>query len=101
LEDLRPSERERLIGQIREMRRHTRSPKVLFIGEIDGRREPEVASGVRIAEGMHTTALPLPDYFVRRLLTNFDGDTRLEFVDAVQYSSLQQLRMFAQVRGSQ
>ncbi len=88
LEDLSPPERRRLVGQIREMRHLTRSPKVLLVREIDGRREPEVASGVRIAEELHTEPLSLPDYFVRRILTTFDGDTRSIFVAAVQESSL-------------
>jgi hypothetical protein len=83
LEDLSHAERGRLVGQIREMRHLTRSPKVLLIREIDGRREPEVASGVRIAEELHTEPLSLPDYFVRRILTTLDGDTRPIFVSGV------------------
>ena len=100
LEDLSASERGRLVGQIQNMRHLTRSPKVLLIRELDGRREPMVASGVRITEQAHTGALSLPDYFVRRILTTFDGDTRPDFVAGVQESSLKQLRVFASVQPS-
>jgi hypothetical protein len=100
LEELPPSERGRLVGQIREMRNFTRSPKVLLVRELDGRREPEVASGVRIAEELPTKPLSLADYFVRRILTTLDGDTRPDFVAGVQDSSLQQLRVLARVRPS-
>jgi hypothetical protein len=97
LERLPPAEHGRLVGQIREMRHFTRSPKVLLVRELDGRREPEVASGVRIVEELPTKPLSLPDYFVRRILTTLDGDTRPEFVDAVQDSSLAQLHVLARV----
>jgi hypothetical protein len=98
LEELPPTERGRLVGQIREMRILTRSPKVLLVRELDGRREPQVASGVRIAEELPTTPLSLPEYFVRRVLTTLDGDTRPEFVAGVQDSSLTRLHVLAQVR---
>jgi len=90
-----------LIEQIGDMRRLTRSPKVILIREIDGRRGPEVASGVRIVEGLPTAPISLEDYFVRRILTTLDGDARPDFVDAVQESSLKQLRVLAQLRSSQ
>jgi hypothetical protein len=98
LEDLAPKERDRLVGQIIDMRRFTRSPKVILIRELDDRREPLVASGTRIAKSSHTQAMSLPDYFVRRILTTLDGDTRAAFVAGVQESSLQQLRVFARVQ---
>jgi len=101
LDDLPASEHGRLVSQIREMRRFTRSPKVILIRELNGRREPEVASGVRIVEELPSEPLPLSDYFVRRILTTLDGDTRPDFVDAVQESSLKQLRVLAQLRSSQ
>ena len=56
-----------------------------------------VASGVRIAEGLPTQILSLPDYFIRRILTTFDGDTRPEFVNGVQESSLEQLHVMARL----
>jgi len=98
LEDLPAVERGRLVGQIQEMRHLTRSPKVLLVRELDGRREPLMASGQIIAEGGAAQRLSLPDYFVRRLLTTFDGDTRPEFVAGVQESSLQQLRVLARIQ---
>jgi len=101
LDELSAHERDRLVGQIREMRRLTRSPKVLLIREIDGRRKPEVASGVRISEELATRPMGLPDYFVRRVLTTLDGDTRPKFVEAVQESSLARLHVLANVRPGQ
>jgi hypothetical protein len=100
LEDLSPNERGRLVGQIQEMRHFTRSPKVLLVRELDGHREPGVASGALIAQNMQTQVLSLPDYFVRRILTTLDGDTRPAFVAGVQESSLKQLRVFARVQPS-
>lgn len=98
LEDLPPGERDRLVGQIRDMRNLTNSPKVILIRELDGRREPVVASGRQISNGVPTERLSLPDYFVRRVLTTFDGDTRPYFVAGVQESSLRQLRVLASIR---
>jgi hypothetical protein len=79
------------------MRRLTRSPKVILIRELEGQRQPVVASGIRISENLPTQPLSLPDYFVRRVLPTLDGDTRSQFVAAVQESSLKQLRVFASV----
>lgn len=98
LEELSSTERERLVGQIVDMRHFTRSPKVVMIRDIDGRREPLVASGTLIAANVQTQILPLSDYFVRRILTTLDGDTRGRFVAAVQESSLKQLRVDATVQ---
>ena len=98
LEDLSLNERLRLVDQILAMRQVTPSPKVILIREFDDRREPMVVSGMRIAtESLRTQALSLPDYFVRRILTTLDGDTRPEFVAGVQDSSLQQLRVSAEL----
>ena len=96
LDELSPGERGRLVGQIRDMRRLTRSPKVIFIRELDGRREPMVASGTRIAANARIQPMSLADYFVRRILTTLDGDTRPEFVNGVQESSLRRLHVFAE-----
>lgn len=98
LAELPLSERRRLTDQIENMRALTRAPKVFFIEELEGRREPQVASGLRIAEGSPTQVLSLPDYFVRRVLPTLDGDTREEFVNAVQESSLSRLHVLARVR---
>ncbi len=79
------------------MQHFTASPKVILIRELDAHRKPLVASGTRIADGEPTLALPLADYFVRRILTTLDSDTRPEFVAAVQESSLRQLRVLARI----
>jgi hypothetical protein len=96
LEDLTPSVRRGLVEQIRKMRRLTRSPKVLLLPDLeDGRRVPEIRSGIRIMDGLPTSPISLPDYFVRRILTTLDGDTRPEFVRGAQESSLPHLRVLA------
>jgi hypothetical protein len=97
LDDLAKSERGRLIEQIGKMRKFTRAPKTMLIRELDGRYEPEIASGLRIASGLDTKPLGLGDYLVRRVLTTLDGDTRPQFVAAVQESSLSQLRVLARL----
>ncbi len=68
--------------------------------DFDGQREPEVVSGVRIVEGLPSKPMSLPDYFVRRVLTTLDGDTRPDFVAGVQESSLKQLQVIARVRSN-
>jgi hypothetical protein len=98
LEELSPSELERLKGQIQDMRSLTRSPKVILFREKGHYREPIVASGVLISAGRATKPLPLADYLIRRVLTTLDGDTRPHFVAAVQDSSLKQLRLQATLR---
>ena len=96
-DQLSRTERERLIRQIRQMRRLTRSPKVMLIYELDGRREPRMASGNGILIGRYSKGLSLPDYFVARVLTTLDGDTRSHFVGAVQDGSLRQLQVEARL----
>jgi hypothetical protein len=100
LEDLSRRDRDDLLGQIRQMRQFTRWPKVFLFREIDGRRMPEVASGSLILKGLNTHPEALPDYFVRRILTTFDGDTRPAFVASVQESSLKHLRVLARLESS-
>jgi hypothetical protein len=95
LDELSHSEQDRLVDQVRKMLELTRSPKVVFIPEVQGRYEPVVASGVRIANGLKTTPIPISDYVVRRILTTLDGDTRPRFVARVQSSSLSQVRILA------
>jgi hypothetical protein len=95
LSELSVRERERMVGQIVDMRQLTQSPKVLLIHETGVRRAPVIASGMMIARSQDTQELSLPDYFVRRILTTLDGDTRPGFVDGVEESSLQQLRVVA------
>jgi hypothetical protein len=98
LAELTVRERERMVGQIVDMRSFTQSPKVMLIHEIGERREPIMTSGTRIAKNLDTQELSLPDYFVRRILTTLDGDTRPVFVAGVEESTLQQLRVYARTR---
>jgi len=58
-------------------------------------RVPSVVSGNAIVAGNEYKNTPLGDYFVRRVLTTLDGDTRDDFVDLVKDSSLPQLRVIA------
>lgn len=97
LDSLTSRERERLIEQIEAMRGLTRSPKVLFVAENGPYREPFVASGTYISQGLSTENIPLAEYFVGRILPTLDGDTRPPFVTRVQDSRLAQLRVEARI----
>lgn len=97
LAELPKGERERLIGQVRQMRNYTRSPKVMLIPESDGERRPAMISGVRLVGGFGSKPVGLSDYFVRRVLPTLDGDTRPGFVEAVQESRLTQVRVLARL----
>jgi hypothetical protein len=92
-------EHERLIGQVRDMSRLTRSPKVMEIPIVGGEREPRMLSGTRLLAGKSSRGLALPEYVVARITTTLDGDTRPIFVDGVQESTLAQLRVHAEMRG--
>jgi hypothetical protein len=52
-------------------------------------------SGNRVLSGDHGGGLDLPEYFVRRVLTTFDGVTDKSFVEAVQDSDLRHLSLIA------
>jgi hypothetical protein len=93
--DLSTSELNRLRQQVRQMQRHTRSPKVMEIPESDGSREPRILSGRRLIEGGVRHSVPLPSYFTSRVLTTLDGDTRPDFVDAVQDSRATRIDILA------
>ena len=99
LDELSTRERKRLLDQVRNMRRLTRSPKVMVVPLIDGVREPRMLSGARVLAGETPRGLRLSDYVVARITTTFDGDTRPFFVEGVQDSSLAQLRVHAEMRG--
>lgn len=98
LEELPSREYDRLVGQVRDMRRLTRSPKVLIVPMVNGRREPRMLSGTRISNHQDTPGQRLQDYFVARVMTTLDGDTRRSFVSAVQDGSLADLRFVAELR---
>lgn len=97
LGELKGRDRERLVEQVRRMREHTRSPKVMLIPESDGVRRPVIISGVRLVGGQQPKPVDLADYLVRRVLPTLDGDTRPGFVEAVQESRLTQLRVRARL----
>ena len=94
LDGLRTADHVKLVEQIRKMRLQTRSPKVLEIlpAGADLRR-PRVVSGTRLLAGDAYTPIDLDKYFVQRVTTTLDGDTRPDFVSAVQSSRLDQLRL--------
>ncbi len=93
IEDLSPSSTKMLKNQIKKMRNHTRSPKVMEIPVENGQRRPKIISGQRILGNEPYRSYELSDYFTNRILTTFDGDTRKDFVDAVQESQLTQLKL--------
>jgi hypothetical protein len=87
-----------LYEQIDLMKQYTRSPQVMEIVEEDGVRIPRIVSGNRLFERQGYGSVELGDYLVRRVLPTLDGDTRGQFVEAVQDSQLTQLQMLAQLR---
>jgi hypothetical protein len=99
VENLNKSRRKALQEQIEKMRKLTKSPKVMEVLELDGRREPRIVSGNRVLANQPYRSYSLEGYITGRVLTTFDGDTRPEFVDAVQDSKLSQLNILAFTRG--
>jgi hypothetical protein len=95
VENLEPGERERLESQIRDMQRIVPNPKVLEIPADGLHRQPRMLSGNKVVDGDYTGGYDLPDYFVRRILTTFDGVTDPVIVEGVQDSNLRQLRLNA------
>lgn len=75
------------------MQKYTRNPKVLLLDEGDGKRIPRMVSGRIIVRRQNTRGYKLENYFTTRILTTLDGDTNRDFVQAVQESSLRQLRV--------
>jgi hypothetical protein len=101
LEQLAPNEVSRLLGQVRDMQELTASPKIMDIQRRHGGGDPGIYSGNIFGAGGRPQRLTLADYFVRRVLTTLDGDTRPTFVDGVQESKLTKLRVVAYTRYSQ
>jgi hypothetical protein len=100
IQSLRNSERLRLNGQIRDMKKLSRSPKIIELPYEDSNLIPTVISANRVLSGKTYKQTPLPDYFIQRVLTTFDGDTRPDFVNAVQESSLLRLKLIANIEKS-
>jgi len=97
IEKLSPSRKTELMHQVQKMKQLTNSVKVMEIPVENGQRRPRIVSGQKILAGQHYKSYDLSDYFVMRILTTFDGDTRQRFVDAVQESKLTQLRLIAKL----
>jgi hypothetical protein len=97
VDDLDDTELSRLRDQIEDMRRLTRSPKVMEIVESNGMRIPRIVSGVRILDGQQYHSYDLGSYITSRVLPTFDGDTRPSFVSGVQDSTLTQVRVLASI----
>lgn len=97
IESMPPSALKVLINQISRMKNHTNAPKVMEVDEIDGKRHPRIISGNRILAQQRYQSLNLEDYFVRRVLTTLDGDTRPDFVEAVRDSTLTRLDLLAKL----
>jgi len=92
---LKSDEKLRLHKQIMKMKRLTRSPKVMEIVRHGNKREPYILSGNKIAHGKKPMRYSLENYFVQRILTTLDGDTRPDFVSNVQDSRMTKLKIIA------
>ncbi|WML57446.1 hypothetical protein [Neobacillus sp. PS2-9] len=77
-----------LADQIKKMKKLTKSPKVMILNSKGNTRDPYICSGNKIIEGKKFSKDKLADYFTKRVLTTFDGDTRSDFVERVQHSNL-------------
>ena len=95
VENLSASALEDLKEQVRKMKQLTPSPKVMEVIEIGTVRRPRILSGTNLLNDHDYVSEELGDYIVRRVLTTLDGNTRSEFVAAVQDSSLARLRVTA------
>ncbi|MCQ2011658.1 hypothetical protein NOM01_16880 [Sporolactobacillus sp. STSJ-5] len=83
----------KLKQQIIKMKKLTKSPKVLIVNPVGNNRYPYVCSGNKVLIGSKYTKEKLAEYFTKRILTTFDGDTRKSFVDVVQNSGLPQIHL--------
>ena len=95
LTNLPKKERDRLRGQIEDMRKLTNAPKIMDIPAHGHTADPAMYSGIVFAAGDDPKRYRLADYFVQRFLTTLDGDTSSAFVDAVQDSGLTTLKVIA------
>ncbi len=95
IEELDNRDLESLQDQIEDMKRFTRSPKVLETEDAAGHRYPRIISGNKVLNDESYSSFSLENYIVMRVLTTFDGDTNQDFVDKIQDSTLTQLRIDA------
>ena len=98
VEDMSASENTKLRQQLTQMKKLTRSPKVLEMTDRNTNRRLTVISGNILIEGKRFKRINLSDYIVRRVLTTLDGDTRPQFVDMVQDSKLPTLKIKAALK---
>jgi hypothetical protein len=84
-----------LAQQVISMKKLTRSPKILDLSPFGIFGLPSMISGNLYIADEGPIATPLEDYFVRRILTTLDGDTRPHFTDGVKESNLTTLRVDA------
>jgi len=68
------------------MKKVVPAPKVMEIPESHGKRFPAMISGNKIFNGEIYRSMPLPDYFVARIMTTLDGCTDPGVVTRVQDS---------------
>ncbi|MEK4733073.1 MULTISPECIES: hypothetical protein [unclassified Paenibacillus] len=82
--------------QIEKMRKITPNPKVMKIAPYKydrSKRTVSVCSGNKILNDEKYKEYDLADYFVKRVITTFDGDTRPEFVERALRSDLEILQL--------
>lgn len=95
LNKIRGQDAKRLRRQVRKMARLTRAPKILDIQVRRAGASVGAYSGQVYLRRRVPTRYDLGDYFVRRVLTTADGDTRKKFVEGVQESGLTTLNVKA------
>ena len=100
LEDMTNSETNFLKGQIRKMQGLVPAPKVMQIPETQSplRRLPQMVSGNNVLNDLPYRPMDLEDYFVTRVITTLDGCTDPIVVEAVQDSTLSQIRVSAKLK---
>lgn len=98
LSKLGPGEKKRAEEQVDKMKKLTNAPKLMDIPGDGTSPEPGIYSGTVYRAGGTPRRYGLGDYFVNRVLTTLDGDTRPSFVDSVQDSGLVQLKVLAEQR---
>lgn len=91
-------EKERLKQQVKKMMHLTKAPKIMEIIESNGKRQPKIISGKKFFWGERYKSYELADYFIARVLTTLDGNTRSSFVRGVSESSLAKLKVYAKLK---
>jgi len=101
LSKLSPSKKKRAQEQVGNMKNLTNAPKLMDIPDDGTQSGPGIYSGNVYCAGGTPRRYELGDYFVNRVLTTLDGDTRPSFVAGVQDSALTQLKVIAQQKRGQ